>query len=321
MTTRQIEHISASAFLMCVFTFAACTRARVESPIEPIEDFGPNPGALVMYERPPVDPDVPHAVIIALHGCSQGADAMNKIGLVELADANNIGLIFPEQRLRNNVGRCFNWMLEEDARGDGESGSILAMLDDYERRHEVDPSRVYVVGLSAGAAMGSVLLVNAPRRFAAGALFAGGPFGCFGADASRCMSGGIERTADEWAALARQGRAQDRWPRVLAIHGADDRTVDPSSSANLTTQFTSLHHIEDPAILAEQDGVTSSRWSRGDEVLVESVLIEDLGHAVPIDLSSAIACGQGGAYREDVGWCGVRHALEFFGELDPAQPK
>jgi len=49
----------------------------------------------------------------------------------------------------------------------GEALSIRQMIDAMVARHFVDPSRVYIVGLSAGGAMTAAMLAAYPERFAA----------------------------------------------------------------------------------------------------------------------------------------------------------
>jgi len=68
----------------------------------------------------------------------------------------------------NNQNACFNWFEPEDtARDRGEALSIRQMIDAMVARHFVDPSRVYIVGLSAGGAMTAAMLAAYPERFAA----------------------------------------------------------------------------------------------------------------------------------------------------------
>ena len=76
----------------------------------------------------------------------------------------------------NNQNACFNWFEREDTRRDsGEALSIRQMIDAMVKRHSIDPSRVYIVGLSAGGAMTAVMLATYPEVFAGGAIVAGVP--------------------------------------------------------------------------------------------------------------------------------------------------
>ena len=88
-------------------------------------------------------------------------------------------MLLPEQRRSNNAHTCFNWFEPGDtARGEGEAASIRQMVAKCVADHGLNPQRVYITGLSAGAgAMTAVMLATYPDVFAGGAIIAGVPFG------------------------------------------------------------------------------------------------------------------------------------------------
>ena len=76
------------------------------------------------------------------------------------------------------------------------------MVDRMKSDHNIDPTRVYATGLSAGGAMTSVMLATTPEIFSGGGIVAGLPYGCAKnlPDALQCMStgrasGGVEGIA------------------------------------------------------------------------------------------------------------------------------
>ena len=64
------------------------------------------------------------------------------------------------------------------ARGAGEALSIREMVEHAVAAFGTDRRKVFVTGLSAGGAMGSVMLATYPEVFAGGAIIAGLPYGC-----------------------------------------------------------------------------------------------------------------------------------------------
>jgi len=123
--------------------------------LQAVSDFGSNPGGLAMYEYVPANLGAHRPLVVVLHGCTQTAAAMEAAGWNALADQYGFAVVYPEQQTANNPVRCFNWAGEYgDAanldRGEGENQSIIAMVDHAIAAHDLDPSRVYVTGLSAG---------------------------------------------------------------------------------------------------------------------------------------------------------------------------
>ena len=87
--------------------------------------------------------------------------------LVMLAEELGFALLLPEQRRANNHNGCFNWFKPDDAERDcGEARSIFQMIDHMVADHDLDQSRIFVTGLSAGGAMAAV--IEGLARFCAG---------------------------------------------------------------------------------------------------------------------------------------------------------
>ena len=117
--------------------------------------------------------------MVALHGCTQNA-ALYALasGWWTLAEAHGFALLLPEQSDANNPGLCFRWYdPAQTRRNHGEAAGIAAMIHEACARHALDAGRVYVTGLSAGAAMTMAMLACYPDLFKAAAPVAGVPFG------------------------------------------------------------------------------------------------------------------------------------------------
>jgi poly(hydroxyalkanoate) depolymerase family esterase len=133
-------------------------------------------------------------LVVVMHGCTQKARTYAaESGWLQLADEIHVALAMPEQSQANNQNLCFNWFQPGDAtRDQGEALSIRQMVDKMKTDHSIDPTRIYVTGLSAGGAMTSVMLATYPEVFAGGGIIAGLPYGCAKnvSDALQCMSTG-----------------------------------------------------------------------------------------------------------------------------------
>ncbi|HEY9216947.1 MAG TPA: PHB depolymerase family esterase [Phenylobacterium sp.] len=286
--------------------------------------FGKNPGALRMLSYVPlgVEPGAP--LVVVLHGCSQTAAAhAQSAGWVTLAERYGFALIAPEQSPQNNPNRCFNWFEPEDIRrGKGEAASIRSMVDHAVARHDLDPRRVYVTGLSAGGAMTSVMLAAYPDVFAGGAVVAGLPHGvadnmqgAFGA-----MQGAARRSAIALGELVRQAApAGSNPPRVSVWHGDADSTVRASNGEQVALQWADVHGLsESPSETLSSPGRTQRLWRAPDgEVLVEAHVVHGLGHGTPISTKGPEGLGSAAPFMLEAGVSAPLEIARFWG-LAPA---
>ena len=126
--------------------------------------FGSNPGNLRMFSYVPSRLAANPALVVVLHGCAQTAADYNLgAGWSTLADRYGFALLLPEQQRSNNSNGCFNWFDTADIqRGKGEALSIRQMVEKIVVDRGIDRQCVFITGLSAGAAMTSVMLACYP---------------------------------------------------------------------------------------------------------------------------------------------------------------
>lgn len=223
-------------------------------------------------------------LLVALHGCTQNAnDFAEGTRFDELADRYGAIVAYPEQTERANARRCWNWFLPENqSRTKGEPAAILAIVEEVCERLNVDRSRVFVTGLSAGAAMAAILAEQAPDVFAAVGLVAGIALHVSHdvRTAYSAMRGDLD--ADALVPMLTPGEP-DAYRRMRAIiwAGARDRTVAPANAQLLAVQFRQLLHLpEDGSELTVMPDGLLSQWSdEHDRVRVVLRTIEELGHA------------------------------------------
>lgn len=187
--------------------------------------------AYTLYVPAGHDPDAHAALplVLMLRGCTQDpADFAAGTRMNALADRYGVLVAYPAQPARDNGSRCWNWFRRQDQLRDAGEPSILAgIVGHIAADHRVDPRRVYVAGLSAGAAMAVILGRTYPDVFAAVGAHSGLPFGAAHdvASAFQAMHGATGAGAAIGAA-ARERRAETAGVMpTIVFHGNADRTV------------------------------------------------------------------------------------------------
>ncbi|MEV0807325.1 PHB depolymerase family esterase [Micromonospora sp. NPDC050200] len=283
-----------------------------------VTGFGSNPGNLAMYAYRPDGLPANAPAVVLLHGCTQNASGyFANSGWQKYADLWKFALIVPQQSSANNASSCFNWFeIGDTTRGQGEALSIKQMVDYARTSYSVDPSRIFVSGLSAGGAMSAVMLATYPDVLAAGSVIAGLPYRCATSTttAYSCMNPGVDKTPAQWGDLVRGAYSgyAGRRPRVAIWHGTSDTTVVPMNATESRDQWTNVLGVsQSPTSTASLPGGTSLEGYGNDAVRLYRV--SGMGHGTPVDPGSAAdQCGTATSYFLDTICSAYRDAL-FFG--------
>lgn len=242
-------------------------------------------------------PDAPRAMIVMLHGCTQSADdfaagtQMNR-----LADEHGFLVVYPEQAAHANASKCWNWFKPQDQlRGAGEPSLIAGIVGEVAQRHGADPRRIFVAGLSAGAAMAVVLGETYPELFAGVGAHSGLPYGSAHdiPSALAAMKGGrsgMPGLKNFAAAAATPRRKAVQAVPVIVFHGDRDHTVQQTNGERIVQQARDAHGAQagDAGLrVSTQAGVAAGgrRFSRtvhtdtDGQVLIESWTLHGAGHA------------------------------------------
>lgn len=162
-----------------------------------------------------------------------------------IAERNNFSVVYPEQTAKANPLRCWNWFdPKHQSREAGEPSILAGVIEEVAKLHSIDPDRIYVAGLSAGAAMAVVMGATYPDRFmaigvVAGLEFAAATTAAAGFGAMRM--GGPEPNhqglfAFQAMSAGLKEKPKSRMP-VIVFQGTADPYLNPVNADQLITQW------------------------------------------------------------------------------------
>ena len=234
---------------------------------------------------PVAAPRRPMPLVVMLHGCKQNPDDFaTGTRMNALAERHGFLVAYPAQSANANGSNCWNWFRPADQARDGGEPEILAgIVRDVIAAESVDAERVFVAGLSAGAAMAVILGHTHPEVFKAVGAHSGLPRGAAHnvGSAFAAMHGSYSFTK-----AAAVPAAPVRVPTIV-FQGDQDSTVVAANAAAIVDQAVAAGgakaqlHATKPAH-ARVNGREYTRTLHADaagRTRVEFWLLHGAGHA------------------------------------------
>ena len=251
-------------------------------------------------------------LIVMLHGCTQSPDDFAAgTRMNAAAEEQTCFVLYPEQTAAANHSKCWNWFNRADQQRDrGEPALIAGMTRKVMRDYSVDPKRVYVAGLSAGAAAAAVMGRVYPDLYAAIGVHSG--LACGAANdlssafvAMRQGSGGMDILA---GARAEQG---SRTVPAIVFHGDRDTVVHPHNGdaviAQLTAAMSLTRQVEEGRVPGGYAYSRIQHIKTNGNTLFEQWVVHGAGHGW---FGGSLA----GSYTDPRGPDATRQMLRFFME-------
>lgn len=254
----------------------------------------------------------PMPLVVVLHGCTQDPDnAARGTRFNEVAEESKVLVAYPEQPAAANGLKCWNWFdAAHQKRDQGEPALIAGITRQIMKQMKVDPHRIYIVGLSAGAAMALTVSYAYPEIFAAAGLHSGIAYGIATSapEAIRRMGIGASDPAD-YAAAVTGGMGANKPIPTIVFQGKSDKTVNPANADNIVAQLTTGFAQSDLKVESESSGITAlgyhfTKRIFGHPSLIEAWTVDELGHAWS-------GGSKEGTYTDDRGPDATREMVRF----------
>jgi poly(hydroxyalkanoate) depolymerase family esterase len=251
-------------------------------------------------------------LVVMLHGCTQSPDdfaAGTRMNLV--AEEQTCLVVYPEQSSAANPSKCWNWFNAADQqRGRGEPALIAGITRQIMSDYAVDPRRVYVAGLSAGAAAAAVMAATYPDLYAAAGVHSGLACGA----ASDLPSAFMAMRQANASAPILSARAPDLVSRemvpTIVFHGDRDATVHPGNGDQVIahSRVTAARLTERSERGRSAGGLDYTRSTHTDatgRTILEQWVVHGLGHAWS-------GGSPAGSYTDPRGPDAAREMMRFF---------
>jgi poly(hydroxyalkanoate) depolymerase family esterase len=249
--------------------------------------------------------DQPLPLVVMLHGCTQSPDdfaAGTRMNFI--AEEQNCFVVYPAQPSQANPAKCWNWFRTADQqRGRGEPSLIAGITRQIMRDYSIDAKRVYIAGLSAGAAAAAVMGATYNDLYAAIGIHSGLACGV-ATDLPSALIAMRQGASDHKAILG------DRPPvPTIVFHGDRDTTVHPNNGGQIFEQSAGtmntrkkVHRGQVPGGHAYTRTILSDASGRG---MLEHWNIHGAGHAWS-------GGSPAGSYTDPRGPDATREMLRFF---------
>ena len=250
-------------------------------------------------------------LMVMLHGCGQNPDDFAAgTNMNTLAEKENFLVLYPDMNRHfkpsdmtgYNPFGCWNWFFDNNQhRGKGHPKLIYDMINEVKGTYNIDSTKVYAAGLSAGASLACILGVTYPDVFNGIGICSGVAYDAANVfiltdpmadEAKKRMEKGVpDPYACGNSAYEEMGEYQKKM-RVIVFHGIHDTVVHPINAQQVITQWAQTNFLVDggegladvTSAVIKSDHLNGKSYTQHihhdeeGEPLLELWMIDQMGH-------------------------------------------
>jgi poly(hydroxyalkanoate) depolymerase family esterase len=246
-----------------------------------------------------------------LHGGTQTPDdfaAGTRMNVI--AEEETCLVVYPAQPSHANPAKCWNWFRPNDQRrGRGEPSLVGGITRQVMHDYSVDPQRVYVGGLSAGAAAAAVMGATYPDLYAAIGVHSG--LACGAADDIISAFAAMRQGSLASSEFRETSGVLEDGPTVptIVFHGDRDTIVHPRNADHVISRSTRTTNWQKKVYRGRVPGghayTCSIHTDANGRTILEQWCIHGAGHAWS-------GGSPAGSYTDPRGPDAAREMLRFF---------
>lgn len=223
-------------------------------------------------------------LLVMLHGCGQDATGFAAgTRMNRLAERERFMVLYPEQDRLANTHGCWNWFETRSGRAQSEAALLMKAVAQVVKQQRIDPERIAVAGLSAGAGMAALLATQHPDKFKAVVMHSGVPPGTAHSTLSALSAMRGRRSTQTLTPSPNARPSSPEWPPLLVIHGVMDAVVAVNNAHAAVQLWAEAAGAKASKARTLQRGkrhpMTVTDFKRGGRLAASLVEVARLGHA------------------------------------------
>jgi poly(hydroxyalkanoate) depolymerase family esterase len=248
-----------------------------------------------LYTPPPAG-SRPRNLVVVLPGAGESADvAATRSRWNVVAERLRFVVVYPEQNPKYNANREWDWATaSKQGRANREASLIAGITRTVTARQHLDPRRVFVMGMSAGAGMASAMAVAFPDLYSGLGIEAGCPF-----DNAGCAGSSVTADQSAAAAVKAMGRYRRRLPVFNEYGNADPVAIGVSSNQVVPSWLTVDDLLDDG-----RDNGSVSRQPASSRTVIPPLPDKPYAESVFRDRRGCLLAQNWEVYGESHAWSG-----------------